>query len=221
MKFTVALLLAFMPYVCFPSGCYSTYLEGTRPGYGRVPLYSSGLLATSSLLLKTESNRDDKDKKTASNAGLIVSGLYSYFALHGYCKAVDRKKYDELWNQRMTLLKSGVKEEDLPFQLRWLVPIGTKDDFSNEIQKWKRYQKALLFIVGGLNSALLFENAQNADTEGVKYFSYLSIAAILGVAIFDVDNLWDEKQPSWANVDVYVTRIENQVAPVASWNYRF
>ena len=221
MKFTVALLLAFIPYACFSSGCSSTYLEGTRPGYGRVPLYSLGLLATSSLLLKTESNRGDKDKKTASNASLIASGLYSYFALHGYCKTVDRKKYDELWSQRMTLLKSGVKEEDLPFQLRWLVPIGTKDDFTNEIQKWKRYQKALLFIVGGLNSVLLFENAQNADTEGVKYFSYLSIAAIFGMAIFDVDNLWNEKRPSWANVDIYVTRIENQVAPVASWNYRF
>lgn len=221
MKFGLILWLVLVSTACFSSGCYSTYLEGTRPGYGRVPLYSSGLLAASSLLLKTEASRDDKDKQTAANTGLIVSGLYSYFALHGYCKTVDRKKYDELWNQRITLLKSGMKEENLPFQLRWLVPIGTKDDFTNEIQKWKRYQKALLFIVGGLNSGLLFENAQNADTEGVKYFSYLSIAAILGMAIFDVDNLWNEKGPSWANVDIYVTRIENQVAPVASWNYRF
>lgn len=81
----------------FSSGCHATYLEGTRPGYGRVPLYSASLLGIDSLLLKSESNQQDKDKRTATNAGLVASGVYFYFALHGYCKSVDKKKYDELW----------------------------------------------------------------------------------------------------------------------------
>lgn len=206
---------------CFSSGCYATYLEGTRSGYGRVPLYSSGLLAASSLLLKTESDNDDKNKQTVSNAGLVASGVYFYFALHGLCKSVDRKKYDELWEKRTRLLADGKKEKDLPPELRWLLPRGSKSDLESEIKNWKRYQKVLLFVVGGLNSALLFENAQAADTDGVKYFSYLSIAAILGMAVFDVDSLWNDDPPFWANFDVVAHKVNSNIVPGVFYSYKF
>lgn len=206
---------------CFASGCYSTYLNGTKPGFGRVPLYSSALLASSSLLLKTESESDDKDKRTAYNAGFVASGIYFYLALHGLCKAVSKKEYDELWSKRSKLLAEGKKESELPFELRWLVPMSSKSDLDQAIKEWKRYQKTLLFVVGGINSALLFENAQNADTDGVKYFSYLSIAAILGMAVFDVDNLWNEEPPFWANFDVLISKQGENLAPGLSYSYTF
>lgn len=215
------MLLFLITEECFASGCYSTYLDGTKPGFGRVPLYSSALLASSSLLLKSESVSDDKDKRTAYNAGFVASGVYFYFALHGLCKSVSKKEYDKLWKKRSKLLAEGKKESDLPFELRWLVPVGSEDDLDLVIQKWKRYQKTLLFVVGGINSALLFENAQNADTDGVKYFSYLSIAAILGMAVFDVDNLWNDEPPFWANFEVTLTKIGIQTAPAAFYTSIF
>lgn len=215
------MLLFLITEECFASGCYSTYLDGTKPGFGRVPLYSSALLASSSLLLKSESGSDDKDKRTAYNAGFVASGVYFYFALHGLCKSVSKKEYDKLWTKRSKLLAEGKKESDLPFELRWLVPVGSKDDLDLAIQKWKRYQKTLLFVVGGINSALLFENAQNADTDGVKYFSYLSIAAILGMAVFDVDNLWNDEPPFWANFDALISNNSGSVVPGLSYSYAF
>lgn len=206
---------------CFASGCYSTYLDGTKPGFGRVPLYSSALLASSSLILKTETGSDDKDKRTAYNAGFVASGIYFYLALHGLCKAVSKKEYDELWAKRSKLLAEGKKERDLPFELRWLVPMSSRSDLDQAIKEWKRYQKTLLFVVGGINSALLFKNAQNADTDGVKYFSYLSIATILGMAVFDVDNLWNDKPPFWANFEILISNKGESLAPGFSYSYTF
>lgn len=205
----------------FASGCYSTYLDGTKPGFGRVPLYSSALLASSSLLLKTESGSDDKDKQSAYNAGFVVSGAYFYVAMHGICRSVNKKEYEKLWSKRSKLLAEGRNEDELPFELRWLVPMSSKNELDQAIHEWKSYQKKLLFIVGGINSALLFENAQNADTDGVKYFSYLSIAAILGIAVFDVDNLWNEKPPFWAKFDVLVSTNNGRVTPGLSYSYTF
>ena len=205
----------------FASGCHSTYLDGTKPGFGRVPLYSSALLASSSLLLKTESGSDDKDKQSAYNAGFIVSGAYFYVAMHGICRSVNKKEYEKLWSERLKLLAEGKKEDELPFELRWLVPMSSKSELDQVIQEWKKYQKKLLFFVGGINSALLFENAQNADTDGVKYFSYLSIAAILGMAVFDVDNLWNKKPPFWANFDVLAFNNSGSMTPGFSYSYAY
>lgn len=73
----------------------------------------------------------------------------------------------------------------------------------------------------GINSALLFENAQNADTDGVKYFSYLSIAAIVGMAVFDVDNIWNDEPPFWANFDLLVSNESGRGASGISYTYVF
>lgn len=205
----------------FSSGCHATYLEGTRPGYGRVPLYSASLLGIDSLLLKSESNQQDKDKRTATNAGLVASGVYFYFALHGYCKSVDKKKYDELWSKRENLLAKGTKVEELPHELRWLLPIPADSQLQDEIQRWKRLQKYLLFIVGGLNSVLLFENGQAADTDGVRYFSYLSIGGILGMALFDVDNLWNDEPPFWANLNAQISMVDSKWSPGLLYTYEY
>ncbi len=132
---------------CFASGCHSTYLDGSKPGFGRVPLYSSALLASSSLLLKTESGSAERDKQSAYNAGFIASGVYFYLALHGVCRSVNKKEYEKLWSERSKLLSEGKKENELSFELRWLVPKSSKSELDLAIQEWKMRQKRLVFIV--------------------------------------------------------------------------
>lgn len=200
------------------SGCRSTYLEGTLSPYGRIPLVSSSLTAISSFILKSEgsANNDNKDKRAAVDSGFAASGVYFFIAMHGLCRTVERKEYEKLIAERDKLLKEGKKFEDLPYKLKHIAPIPSREAYETEISEWKRRQRFLQVIVTGLESLAVYEQAQQADRDGTKYFAYASLGAIAAMVATDYDSVWGKQQPSWIDFNIVTTRINSTILPMVT-----
>lgn len=211
MKIITFFILAALSHNALASGCMSTHLKGTVPGWNKPALVSSVGTALAAYSLRDEPNLTDKQDRIASES-YAAPVLYFYLALVSTCPTASLEEYKRKKKENE---KNGPKSA-------WLYPdVPTKAQLEDQIEKWRKMSKIAIATVGGINLYSLSRIHDVAEKQSTKNVAIASALLTIATTIYDYDNVFSDEPPPWADFDIVSTEVGGSILPSVRYSYNF